>query len=353
MGVEIKVIDGAEVRVETGKGLITTADLDEGQSRNRKIEIKATHTNLTKPVGAWLDSTNNALFLAVQEAVAQGVEVEYVIHVVRKRDVDKALTFAELRSDQKARDLHSIRPANAPRVAVTSPSSEPSVPAARSTSEAPSIPAQGPSPAKAVRRGVRIEEAKPWERHNTDGSVNLGSYEATAVIGMASLAYRLLLEKNRVEATAKGGDVAAPNAAQVKNLGTILLQAADAAQAAVRSDGCSDRMDSSHTRARGAVREALDAYPVPWGAGEAERLAWRDTLAFTAALLLKVGVELLDAPPGSLDQVKAGAANQTPPDGAGSHGLPETGPGSDSARALTQDVAAAIREARERASEPV
>lgn len=312
MAVSIEVIDGAEVRVETGKGLIQNADL-EAQGRNVKVEFKATHTNLAELVGGWLDTQNNALYEAVREADLSRSEVEYVIHVKRKRDVDPSLSFAELSSRQKVRDLVSIKPAGGarrsdePSPAQDVPRTPPAVqeprpaPPATSGSPAPSIPEQGPAPARAVRRGMRVEEAKPWERTNGDGSVNLGSYEAQACIGLASLAYKLMLEKARDDADRTGGQVAAPSKANVAALARSLLQAADAAQAAVRADGCADRMDSSHTRARGAIREALDAYPVPWGATPEEKLAWRDTLATTAAMLLTTGVELMAVEYGSLE----------------------------------------------------
>lgn len=310
MAVSLQVIDGAEVRVETGKGYITHADL-EGQGRNVRVEVRATHANLREPVSGWLDTTDSRLFEAVRDAVQASAEVDYVIHVKRKRDVDPSLPIAELGNRQKVRDLHAIAPAgslprqDAPQANPPGPGAANSPPGSN-RSEAPPIPEQGPPPARSVRRGIRVEEAKPWERRNSDGSVNLGSYEATATIGMASLAYRVLLEKARADATARGIDPLAPSRVQVLNLGRFLLEAADAAQAAVRSDGCADRMDASHTRARGAIREALDAYPVPWKATDEERRAWRDTLAATAAMLLTVGTELLELPLGTLENVARG-----------------------------------------------
>lgn len=316
MAVSMEIIDGAEVRVETGKGLIVTADLDEGQSRNRKVEIRATHTNLQELVGGWLDSHNNRLFTAVQEAVQANAEVEYVIHVRRKADVAASVPFSELKSRQKIRDLIKIAPASGYRRddepgPVQEPRSE-----ALPAQEARTAPAaaSAPAPAQSVRRGLRVEEARPWERRNSDGSINVGSYEVQATYGMATLAYKLLLEKARADA-ARGEQMIAPRPAQVRTLGKLLLTAADAVQASIRADGMADRMDTSHSRARGAIREALDAYPVPWGATDQARAEWWATLTETATMLLGIGLELIEVPLGEPPKVSAPtpATDPSPP----------------------------------------
>jgi hypothetical protein len=72
-----------------------------------------------------------------------------------------------------------------------------------------------------------------------------------------------------------------------------LLRASDLTQAAVRSDGHCDRMDGSHTRARAAVRSALEAHPVPWGAEPAELDQWVADLSAYAAVIIRVSLSLV------------------------------------------------------------
>lgn len=74
----------------------------------------------------------------------------------------------------------------------------------------------------------------------------------------------------------------------------MLLDAADRTQAAIRPDGRTDRMDASHTRARGAVRSVIDAQGVPWDviAQPEGRPAWVASLATQATQLLTLAKEL-------------------------------------------------------------
>ena len=125
--------------------------------------------------------------------------------------------------------------------------------------------------------GARVEEAKPWEQTNTDGSPNFGSYRYQAALGMVELAHELACNAG-IE----------PNRDLVKALAATLITAADAAQAAIRYDGNSDRMDGSHTRARGAVRTAVDAYPPPWGHDETTWSDWNARITQRAVGLLRI-----------------------------------------------------------------
>lgn len=154
-----------------------------------------------------------------------------------------------------------------------------------------------PEPAMRGRRGPKIAEAKPWEPHNSDGSLNLGSYAVTASLGFAELAYELVVERIRTDAAVRGMAMEAPSFPQVRALTRVLLRAADRVQANVRPDGRVDRMDASHTRARGAIRSVLDLYPVPWGATDEERTAWEDELVAQATELLRIGIALVDPEP--------------------------------------------------------
>lgn len=143
------------------------------------------------------------------------------------------------------------------------------------------------------RRGPRVAEAKPWEPYNGDGSLNLGSYAITASASAVHLAHDLLLAKAKVDAAELGhADQVTP--AKVRALAALLLDAADAVQARHRGDGRVDRMDNSHTRARGMVRVALDAYPVPWGVDADARRRWVEDLGTYAGDLLEVALQLRD-----------------------------------------------------------
>jgi hypothetical protein len=136
-------------------------------------------------------------------------------------------------------------------------------------------------------RRAKIQEAKAWEPTNSDGSPNRGSFEYQAVVGLVELAHDLLVERSPGEL---------PSIGKVKSLASVLLRVADAAQAAIRSDQRSDRMDNSHTRARGAVRSALNAFPPPIGGTDEERRTWEQQLTERAVALLTLAAELCDTP---------------------------------------------------------
>ena len=137
---------------------------------------------------------------------------------------------------------------------------------------------------------ARIAEGKPWEPFNSDGSLNLGSYEVLAAAGMTELAHELMLAR----AVEVGHQVFSLDT--MRRLARTLLGVADAVQAAVRSDGRSDRMDASHTRARGVVRTALEAYPVPWDGTAGEKAAWVAQLTAWSTEILRCSIELATEP---------------------------------------------------------
>ncbi len=144
----------------------------------------------------------------------------------------------------------------------------------------------------------RIMEARPWEALNSDGSLNLGSYEVLATLSTVELAHDLLLARSGPGSFTID---------EVRRLARTLLAAADQVQANVRADGHSDRMDSSHTRARGAIRTALEHYPVPWGVpseppSPAEKAVWVDELVGWATLLVESAVDLLAFPAASIEK---------------------------------------------------
>lgn len=352
--------DQGEVRIETGTGIIENVDGFEGSRRNVQVEIKPTHFQARYNVKAWADTKALGLADSLRAAWDSRSEIEYRIEVHRKDGVDPSIAIADLGNADKIRDLVSIKPVSGaerpataePERAAPSPSASPApqprpqqaaqapIPdgprwgpngeplnsaaadalEAREAAKAPEQKAheadlatrpQNPAaaamaaaglerpkvePSPTGRYGPRIEEGRPWHRLNSDGSLNLGSYEAKAALEFAALAYSLLIENARTNHAVYRTDLEPPTPAQVKNLGRILLEAADKAQAAVRHDGHVDRMDNSHTRARQAVRAALDVYPVPWGKSAEVRAEWAATLADHAGMLLRVAVDLIGGP---------------------------------------------------------
>lgn len=162
-----------------------------------------------------------------------------------------------------------------------------------------------PSP-RPARRRARIEELKPWERYNVDGTPNLGSYAFTAAVGMVELAIELIIDLARTDAATRGVPMTAPAPGRVRSLALALLNATDRVQANVRADGLADRMDMSHTRARGAVRTALDSYPVPWGATAEERAAWLDDLVELGTMALTIAIDVESSDRGVAVEREAG-----------------------------------------------
>ena len=134
----------------------------------------------------------------------------------------------------------------------------------------------------------RLMEGKPWESINSDGSLNLGSYAVLAAVGMVELAHELLVAR-----CAETGDPV-PDEDELRKLARTLLHAADAAQSTLRVDGHVSRMDNSHARARGAIRSALAAYPVPWDANVDGKKAWLVGLTCQATVIIRTAVALIE-----------------------------------------------------------
>lgn len=302
MAVALETRDGAEVRIETGYGRITK--LDDKGNRNAHVSIDAEH--LDDPVQGWADTTNFDQWARIQEAHAKAFRIAYRVVVKRKAEAPQDCPLEEVPKRQRVRDLEFVQivggdnqpldPDAASGAAQDAQGSQPP-PEGDSAPQAATRPA---SRSADGRRGPRIEEAKPWEPYNSDGSLNLGSYAVTAALGFVEWAHELCTARATYLAKAEGIGFAPPPASKVRELARLLLHAADRAQATVRSDGRSDRMDNSHTRCRGAVRTCLDALPVPWDVLEADDYAveqirpWVDALGKRAAGLVKVAVDLVD-----------------------------------------------------------
>lgn len=150
----------------------------------------------------------------------------------------------------------------------------------------------GPPPD--LGRHPRVEENKPWQRTNTDGSINLGSFAIQASLSMVELAVELLAA-HLVDV----GESGPPAPAAVSALAGLLLAATDRTQQVVRADHHFDRSDNSHTRARGAVRIALKLFPVPFRAAEESpadlghrREVWVTSLVDYASMLIQTAIAL-------------------------------------------------------------
>lgn len=141
--------------------------------------------------------------------------------------------------------------------------------------------------------GAKIQEGRAWDPTNSDGSLNVGSYEVAAGVGATDLAFELLTgQHNFWDVTVPVDD---PDFwLRVNDLAAALLNAADIAQAAARNDGRHDRFAGSHPRARGAVRTVLAAHPAPDLADRDAVAAWGIALGDTAARLLVTAIGLVD-----------------------------------------------------------
>lgn len=306
MAVKKVLHDGAEAVEETGEGIIET--LNRSRGRNVQVTLTATHARLQQPVTGWAD-TDDPRVAAILDAYDAGERkvVAYRIVVHRRGHVSPLTPWDELDPlKDRLRDLVELRyadPANyaqggdqakrdetPPNAASNGGAANPSgettsaAPGRQSGSARP--PAAPPPDAPARDRApAPAAEAKPWEPRNTDGRLNLGSYAVTAASGMVGLAVELLA----AQGPGPAGDVV-----KVKSLARWLLKAADAVQAANAHDGRVDRMDNLHTRARGAVRDALAVHPVPMNAGLEAVRAWHDELVELATGLLRTTIELTE-----------------------------------------------------------
>lgn len=325
--------DVGQVSVETGQGWI--AEVAEPQGRNAKVTMRADHLN--DPVSAWVDTTNGDLYDLVRRACSEGRRISYRVVVKRKKGEPTDVPLAEIGTRQRIRDLEAVELAGAvtgpppsvpdsapaPTAASGSPSDAlicgncggdlrgsgpvrsvngvpqhvtcPGKSSAPADDDAPPVDPAPPTaepPQRRTTNGARVQEAKPWEFYNSDGSLNPGSYAYQAAEGIVLLANDLLFAHAREVDSAAG--FKAPTEGQIRSLARRLLRAADGAQANLRDDGHVSRMAASHTRVRAAVRASLESYPVPWG-GSADVLdAWEANLVDHAGILLRLTVELVD-----------------------------------------------------------
>lgn len=98
---------GAEVRVETGCGVVTGVEglgrpLLDGVYRNYRVTIRAAHNAVMRfPVTALTAAGEDTLGTAYR-ALSDGSPVDYVIQVRRCAGIDPRVTLSELRASAEA-----------------------------------------------------------------------------------------------------------------------------------------------------------------------------------------------------------------------------------------------------------
>lgn len=272
MAVDTGVREGAEVRIETGRGHIEKID---EKGRNAQLVIRADGLNLA--VQGWIEKTNPCWPVA-QAAHTGGQRISYRIVTKRKPDQDQTVPLEQVPKFKRVRDVEDISPiggagsapgADGPPAAAPAapPPATRSAPAGSDGAQAPAptapiaqahnggnrpIPNQPPEPPEDNSPPQRDAD-KPYQHYNPDGTLNLGSYAAQAAMGMVDTADEMFAEAGLPASIA-----------QLEGLAARLLRICDEVQASTRQDGKPDRMASSHARARGAVHTALRRLPFPF-----------------------------------------------------------------------------------------
>lgn len=136
-----------------------------------------------------------------------------------------------------------------------------------------------------TRHHPPANEEPPFKRHNTDGRVNAGSFEVSGVLDVIALAHRLYLEEHPRH-------VGPPEIRELRPLARHLVTAVDQVQ--YRATDRVNRMAASSARAMKAVRCALYAYPVPWGADPLVQREWWHRVVDHAAGIYDLALELVD-----------------------------------------------------------
>lgn len=126
-------------------------------------------------------------------------------------------------------------------------------------------------------------EEPAFKERNSDGTVNYGSYRVLAGISAVEAAHDILHTQNPDQA---------PPLGQVQYLARLIMFACDYTQAILRPDRTVDRMAGSHTRARGAVRSAMEIFPIPVGGTDEDRSTWLQAVIDRAVSLCQMGASL-------------------------------------------------------------
>lgn len=144
-------------------------------------------------------------------------------------------------------------------------------------------------------RAFAREEA-PYKQYNSDGRLNLGSTSVMGGISSEKVAVDLL-RKAGVKELLVQPPLYAEVARQVGNLAAVLLSMADVLQVYGYGEGAvPNRMDASHTRARGVIYDTIEI-GVPLQAKDLDengsvRREWVDTVLEVAKQRFYVGVKV-------------------------------------------------------------
>ena len=136
------------------------------------------------------------------------------------------------------------------------PSSE--TPTATTTSSETGTTSRSPA---TTRSASMYDELKPWEETNSDGTLNLNSYAATAAFGTVALAVETLHAAEQ-KITPKAVDAFA------ETLALVIQRCQEAL------DVRPSMQDGSHTRLRGALRTSIETMPAPFGKDVATWAEW-------------------------------------------------------------------------------
>ncbi len=249
---------GTEFAVETGFGVITKVEWPVEGKKNANVTFDA--EGLKIPVKGWANTTDREdLRMAIASAFDNRARVAFRIEIHRAGDQPNDKPFCDVPDFSRFRRLEGLRVAGGV-----------------AERPIPNQPSAAPSPMPS-------------------GGTSTDTWAYAAAVGTVDLAYELLHDAVR------DGRLEKVLPTQVKAMAVILLRAADNVQVAIRGKEL-DRNANSHTRARGAVRTALQFCPPP--IGEVAKMAgWAAQVEKIAAVLLAQASELAEAIPSTADAV--------------------------------------------------
>lgn len=254
---------GAEIAVEVGLGTIDK-DKIEFKERNACVPIMA--DGLRLPVKGWVDRTDPEIARLLDNPPER---VEFRVETHRQEAIDPTIPIADVDKFQKYRRMVILKPA-------------PVNGSTNGNGNGREIPNEPPA-----QPGPKANEPPAAPTGPKSGGHLTDTWAFAATLGMAELAFEVLVKA--------GPDKVQLNPKSVRELADRLLAITDAGQQHVR--GAVDRNANSHTRARGALRSALELHvpPVDTFGDPAEMDAWQERVTRAVCLLMKVGIDLLDA----------------------------------------------------------
>lgn len=152
------------------------------------------------------------------------------------------------------------------------------------------------APAQANNSRSFAREEAPYKQYNSDGRLNIGSTSVMGGISSEKVAVDLL-RKAGVKELLVEPPLYTEVARQVGNLAAVLLSMADILQVRSYGDGAvPNRMDASHTRARGVIYDTIEN-GVPLRAEDLDdngsvRREWVDAVLTVATQRIYVGIKV-------------------------------------------------------------